>query len=155
MSDLHETLVDVFHDVNKLLHQHIRPVFQNLPLPPGAMMLGGQIRHNPGLTVSELSRRTGIAKSHVSNMLEEMNRRGWIEKRPDPIDHRLVRIYLAETGAGHMQQMHEEIRYRMAAAISGLPEDKARQLIAALQDFKEALAASPHEKRDDTHMPNQ
>ncbi|MDI6880492.1 MAG: MarR family transcriptional regulator [Desulfitobacteriaceae bacterium] len=145
MSTLHETLIDLFNDVQKRLHQYIRPVFQNLSLPPAAMLLARSIAQEPGITVSELSRRTQTAKSHVSNMLEDMSRRGLIEKRPDPDDHRLVRIYLAEQAAEQMQQVREEIRHRLMVAISVVPDDKVVQMIAVLQDFKEALAEPDQE----------
>lgn len=141
MSALHETLVDLFNETEKLVHLHIRPIFRsrNFPFPPATMMLVHFISHEPGITVSELARRAQIAKSHVSNILEEMSQRGLIEKRQDPDDQRLVRIYLTERAAEEMQKMREEIRRRLMEVVTILPDEQVAQIISALQLFKEAF----------------
>lgn len=147
MSSLHETLVELFNDSQKLLHQQIRPIFRSkkFPLPPAAMMIVHSIAHEPGITVSELSRRTQIAKSHVSNILEDMSKRGLLEKRPDSEDQRLVRIYLADHAAEQMHKMHQEIRNRLTEVVSVLPDEKVVQIIEALKIFKEALSTHEHQ----------
>jgi len=150
MPTLHETLIDLFHEVSRLMHQNVHSIFQNLPVPPAAMLLAHQIEHNPGCTVSELARRTGIAKSHVSNVLEDLSQRGWIEKRPDPVDQRLVRIYPADQASEHMRQVHDEVRRRLTEVVAVIPEDQAARLVKELQSFKEALKSSQPEQTAQT-----
>jgi len=153
MPNLHETLIDLFHEISRLLHQNVHSVFQNLPVPPAAWMLAHHIEHHPGLTVSELARRTSIAKSHVSTVLEDLSQRGWIDKRQDPADHRLVRIYPAEQASEHMRRVHADIKHRLTEVVAIIPEDQAARLITDLQYFRNALKAAsaaktePHERR--------
>lgn len=47
-----------------------------------------------GVIVSELARHTEAAKSHVSNVIDQLVERDCVEKRPDPGDQRLQRLYV-------------------------------------------------------------
>src|SRR5690606_12877926 len=65
-------------------------------LPPFSFMLLRHIKEEPGVTLSELARRVGAAKSHISTTLEHLVKEGYVEKRSDPSDQRLVRLRVTE-----------------------------------------------------------
>lgn len=49
-----------------------------------------------GLSVIELARRTGLAKTTLTSMLDRMNRKGFLERAADKQDRRIIRIFLTE-----------------------------------------------------------
>lgn len=49
-----------------------------------------------GLPIVELAKRTGLAKTTLTSMLERMAERGFLERVPDIKDRRLLRIFLTE-----------------------------------------------------------
>ena len=51
-----------------------------------------------GLPQAEITRRLGIEAASVSKGVERMESTGFIERRPDPDDARMNRIFLTEAG---------------------------------------------------------
>lgn len=47
-----------------------------------------------GLSVVELAKRTGLAKTTLTSMLERMDEKGFLERVPDIKDRRVLRIFL-------------------------------------------------------------
>jgi DNA-binding MarR family transcriptional regulator len=89
--------------------------------------------------VSELARRSGIAKSHISHVIDELSRRGWVEKRADPADQRILRLYLTELAAGQMKRIRLELRQQLSSLVVGLPERRRSELVTSLHDILTAL----------------
>jgi DNA-binding MarR family transcriptional regulator len=127
----------VFEVIQDTLHQH------GLPAPTMAVM--HQVHRAPGTTVSDLARQTHLAKSHVSKTVESLAGMGFLEKRPDPDDQRLLRIYPAEKAKTHFQGMDALINKRMSAVLSSLPPERVDAIIEGLELLKEALEQSKKE----------
>ena len=53
-----------------------------------------------GLKVIDLGRRAGLEPSTMTGLLDRMERDGLVERRPDPADRRVLKIFLTATGAG-------------------------------------------------------
>lgn len=47
----------------------------------------------PGISLKDLSREVNLAHSTVSGIADRLEKRGTIERRPDPVDGRVSRIY--------------------------------------------------------------
>ena len=54
-------------------------------------------------TPSELAVRLGVSKQAVGKVLDEMEQRGFVERRPDPQDRRARRVRLTEHGRAASQ----------------------------------------------------
>jgi DNA-binding MarR family transcriptional regulator len=93
-----EQLVDLMQNVNKRIHDHIRCVWEQQETPATQMLIMYQIAKAEGITVSEIARRLGLAKSHVSKTIDELAHEGHVEKRPDPLDGRILRLYRTPAG---------------------------------------------------------
>jgi len=52
-----------------------------------------------GLKVIDLGRRAGLEPSTMTGLLDRMERDGLVERRPDPADRRVLKIFLTESGA--------------------------------------------------------
>ena len=56
------------------------------------------LRKKGELTMNELSRRMGLRKSTMTRVVNNMVRKGWIERGKDPEDGRLVHVRLTRKG---------------------------------------------------------
>lgn len=54
--------------------------------------------------ISELARKTGLAKTTLTSMLDRMEQRGLLERAYSPTDRRTVQIRLTETALGFREQ---------------------------------------------------
>ena len=57
------------------------------------------LSHGEGITQQELAERLLVTKGNVVGIIDRAAAAGWVERRPDPDDRRVNRLYL--TDAGH------------------------------------------------------
>lgn len=67
---------------------------------------------NDGIPISELSEKTGLAKTTLTSMLDRLEKAGNIMRIPDPADRRTVRIRLTESARG-LRKKYEKVSEEM------------------------------------------
>lgn len=144
MDTQNEILVDLLQVVDKGMASHMKKVLAKHQVLPFTLMMASTIYKNPGITVSELSRATNLAKSHISTTVESLAQKGWARKEDDPEDHRIVRVFLTEEAIHYYQTIREDIRQQLSGIVSQLSSDRVEGLIDGLQDLKVALEESSH-----------
>jgi MarR family transcriptional regulator, organic hydroperoxide resistance regulator len=87
---------------------------------PQYEILAAMIRF-PGMMQQELADRLLVGRSNLSMLLPEMERRGLVERRPDPHDKRLRRLFLTPLGEEHATRglaVHVALIEHMMEALS-------------------------------------
>lgn len=102
-----------------------------------AMQIISQIREEPGITISEIARRTGIAKSYVFRIVKELYQKEWIEKKADSSDQRILRLYFNQSGIEHVKKI--SVRQWIEDALENVEKDRVNEMIAGLKEFKATL----------------
>ena len=69
--------------------------------------------NHDNIPISELSERTGLAKTTLTSMLDRLEASGHIKREFDPSDRRKVKIKLTET-ANKMKSQYDEVSTRMS-----------------------------------------
>ena len=95
-----------------------------------------------GLSQAELSREVAIEPPTVVRTVERMVRDGLVERRSDPHDARLVRVYLTEKSRGLQDQLVAESQAVNAMATAALGDESAELLRAQLRVLIAALTTS-------------
>lgn len=97
------------------------------------------LRREPGLSQQALAARCFTAKSHVSNLLGEMESRGWVRREPDPADGRVKRLVLAAAGARLAERTAAVQAEVVALMTEGVPLDELEQVRAAMAEVSQRL----------------
>ena len=85
------------------------------------------------LAIVELSRRTGLAKTTLTGMLDRMEGQGLIERRYDPRDRRQIRIQLTENARG-LERKYREVSDEMSRLFyKGFTDEEILRLDAELE----------------------
>jgi len=74
-----------------------------------------------GLTQSQLVERLCVQPPTISKMLDRMEKAGLVERRPDPDDSRISRVYLTEQGRRSQDAVSEvwmSIEHRLTQGLS-------------------------------------
>jgi DNA-binding MarR family transcriptional regulator len=79
-----------------------------------------RIHRRPGVSQSELADMMEIEKAPAGRIVDRLEEKNWVERRPEPSDRRVNRIYLTELGA------------RVHAAIAPLADTTVRDALAGL-----------------------
>ena len=72
-----------------------------------------RLHRRPGASQSELADMMEIEKAPAGKIVDRMEEKGWVERRPDPSDRRVNRIHLTERG----ERIHAAIQPISAATI--------------------------------------
>ncbi|MGE5390390.1 MAG: MarR family winged helix-turn-helix transcriptional regulator [Deltaproteobacteria bacterium] len=143
-----EQLIDLLREVNRDMSKYVKEILYAHDIPISSMIIARELRNDPGITISELSRRVDMAKSHISNLVRDLEQRGWVEKRPDKTDQRILRLYITPAVGRHLVEVRQEIRAGIGTLVADIPADRARSLVEGLEEIKAALANRPRRDTD-------
>lgn len=76
------------------------------------------IARKPGLAIAELKGLLGITKQSLARVLDELERRELLERRPGLRDRRQVLLQLTDAGAALETELFAQLRRHMAGAYS-------------------------------------
>jgi len=111
-----------------------------IPLPAGALIVMRDVLAHPGSSITDITARTGLPQSYVSESVNKLRVKGLAEINADPADRRrtLVRLTAArlEQVARHSARGADDL---LRAALSDLSDDRAREVIAMLTDLARRL----------------
>lgn len=125
--------------VNREMRELVRSTVKRPELPPLTFPVLFNIRKEPGITVSELARKIGAAKSHISTLTDGLVRDGYIEKQSDPSDQRLIRMYLTSAAVTLLKEHEERAQAMWAMVLQELPEQDLEDLARFLRNLLEAF----------------
>ncbi len=93
-----ESLDFLLGQVCKLHRVRMFTLFEELGLYHGQPPMLFVLWEQDGQTHTELAGRLHIQASTVTKMVQRMEKAGFVERRPDPNDQRVSRVYLTATG---------------------------------------------------------
>ena len=118
-------------------------------LPVGALIVMRDVLASPGSSISDITARTGLPQSYVSESVNKLRVKGIAEITADPADRRrtLVRLTAAhlEQVARHSARNADDV---LRNALGDVADAEAKQVIALLTDLAhrmrtEALVPGP------------
>jgi DNA-binding MarR family transcriptional regulator len=121
-----ESLDFLFAQICRLKHARVQSLLESLGLyrgqPPVLRALWGR----EGLTQTEIARHLQVQPATMTKMLKRMEKAGFVERRPDPEDQRVSRVYLTEAGRTVRADVQQVWRTLEEEAFAGFtPEEQA------------------------------
>ena len=104
-----------------------------LGIRPVQFALLAMARENPGINQTSLGRSLGIQRANLVPLLNELRRRGLIERRPAPADRRAFALYISEVGDALLNEAERRVRVH-EERILGRLEAGEREMLRALLD---------------------
>jgi DNA-binding MarR family transcriptional regulator len=92
------------------------------------------------LSPTEIAERLIVTTASVTSLLDTLERRGLVERRPDPTDRRKLLIVITPDGKAVVDQFLPEVVALQTAALATLTEAERRQLIELLATLGANLA---------------
>ena len=92
-------------------------------------------------TQTELATELEIEKATLGKLIERLEAKGWVERRPDANDARSKLVTLTPAAGPVLQQMHDEAQDVVAGIFAGVSEEDAARLHGLLDRIKGNLAA--------------
>lgn len=108
------------------------------------------LKHEPGVAQKELAEYLRVSPAAVSTAVRQMEDLALVERRPDPDDTRVLRLYLSDRGRHIFDEMQRERRDAVETLLAALPLAEQRAIVEALERAldanREQLATSNREE---------
>jgi DNA-binding MarR family transcriptional regulator len=89
----------------------------------------------------EIAQRCGLTPASVSELVDLLERDGFVRRSEDRNDRRVVVVEISARGRREIERVGELMTAPVAKILAGLSADKRSRIAAALADLQEAFAA--------------
>lgn len=90
--------------------------------------------------MSEIGGMLYLSKPYMTALADSMVENGWVERKNDTDDRRVIKIAITPQGKKHLQQAFDSYRADVKVLISGLDPADLQRLSAALEDLQNIFA---------------
>jgi DNA-binding MarR family transcriptional regulator len=105
-----ESLDFLLAQVSKLHRGRVHALFEELGLYHGQPPLLFALWDQDGQTHTELAGRLHIQAATMTKMVQRMEKAGFVERRADPEDQRVSRVYLTDVGRNIREDVNQVFR---------------------------------------------
>ena len=93
------------------------------------------------MSVSEISRRLGIAKPNITPLVDRLYESGYVDRQHDENDRRVVNIVLLEAGKEKLDAIRATISHQIQLQVDGLSVSEFRELNESLASIVRILTS--------------
>lgn len=138
---LDEQLCFALYAASNSIVRAYRPLLAELGLTYPQYLVMMVLWERDGVAVQQIAERLELPAHGVTPVLNRLSTAGWVERRPDPDDGRVVRVHLTEPGA----RLERDAGIAQAAVVcrTGLDPDALDALRAQLRDLARVTDATP------------
>src|SRR3954469_10899450 len=142
MPNTEEYIGVVISDVARLLRTEFDRRVRRLGITRGQWLVLTRLHRRARASHSELAEMMEVEKATAGRMIDRLVANGWVERRAQPGDRRVKRVYLTPEA----ERVHKRI-WRVAedtvdTALADLSARESKQLFALLQRVKGTLVSS-------------
>jgi MarR family transcriptional regulator for hemolysin len=127
-------------DVSRMLRTVYDRRVEPLELTRAQWRVMARISRIEGCTQTELAAELEIEKPTLGKLIERLEEKEWVTRRPDENDARTKRVFLTKRAEPVLAEMFSLADDVLDAAIAGLSRQEADQLNASLLQVKSNLA---------------
>lgn len=92
-----------------------------------------QLSQAPGLTPGQLAQQLAVKAPTMTRTIGRMEAQGFVERKADSADGRLIKVYLTPTGQDSVQAIQQALADSGAAALRDFSDKEIRTLIKLLK----------------------
>lgn len=132
------TLGQLLAQVSRLVWRRRQTKLESIGLHHAQAMVLAWLWRNDGTSQRALARALQITPPTASNTLQRMERDGWIERRRDEADQRIVRVYLTDKARGFHAEVRASFREfdrEMGSALTEKEQETLRQSLLKVHRY--------------------
>ena len=145
LSEPSQGTVDLLLDFFREQSVFMQKFFSEQKTSHSAVLIFDFIHEHPGTTLSEISRATHFAKSRVKAVIDDFDAKGFITKKSDPQDQRVLRLYLTKAARIRSDEVCQAMRLHTYKLLSAVKP----QAVVALHEGLTALSVVLDNFQDD------
>ncbi|MBX5476936.1 MAG: MarR family transcriptional regulator [Clostridia bacterium] len=116
-----------------LVRQHGRRILDRFDITPPQFDALQILVHNDQLTMGDLCQRLYLASSTVTDLVQRMERAGFVRRERDPVDRRLVRLTVLDKGRRLIEEVIDERRAYLESVLAHMEAEERAVLQSSLE----------------------
>lgn len=126
-------IVQSFRRIFKAIHQYSEEVLKEFGVTGPQLWLLKTLRQEGGTSVSELSQKMFLHISTVSGIIDRLEAKGYVSRKREEADRRIVMVYLTNTGKRIVDKAPEPSQGKLLYSLQELSEKEVLEMHDALQ----------------------
>lgn len=136
-------LLLLLHDVARLLRTRFDQRARAKGMTRAQWVILARVSATPGLSQNELASILEVEPISVGRLIDRLQGRGLVERRPDPTDRRIWRLHLLPAAEPVLEEISKARDVLGAQLLEGVDPDVRTQMVDALLRMKNNLTAEP------------
>lgn len=125
--------------VIRAAQRHSAWIEQHCGVSGAQLWIMQELSDAPGMRVGEIARKLAIHQTTTSNLLDALQKGGYIVKSRDADDQRVVKLVLSEQGRELLKRAPTPAKGLLPEALGKLSQDTLTQLNAGLQSLLDVI----------------
>jgi len=116
----------------RAVYKGARAALHDLQLPPAQFILLSALWEKDGQSGAQIGSLLGLDSATMTGLIDRVETKGYVERRPDPSDRRINRVWLTKTG--------QALETPVNMAIKHFDEELAKLVDGDIDSFNQSLA---------------
>jgi DNA-binding MarR family transcriptional regulator len=100
------------------------------------------LSREPGLSQNGLAARLRLEKSSVSRIVTALEKRGWVARKRNPRDTRIVQVHLTDDGRGAAASLAASREAKFEQIFAAIPAPERDTVLASLDTLLQVIRAT-------------
>ncbi len=132
-------------EVRRILRKPVEEETARLGLTPPQLSIMRALFRSKGMSLKDLSREVGLAHSTVSGVVDRLEKKGMVTRRPDPSDRRVTRILIpAHLRKLGQKRIDELTIHPLAEALKRATAAERRTICQGVAILRRVIESSRH-----------
>ncbi|SDJ76793.1 MarR family winged helix-turn-helix transcriptional regulator [Sediminibacillus albus] len=132
-------IYELLKEIQQLMKKDLRKEMADNNLTPLQIMIIHLLGEKNRLKVSEISRKMNLANSTISGVLDRLEQQGYIQRKRDDKDKRIVYILLTEKAEALQTSVYGLVHSYLNNMVKGASDEEIEQIIKGLATLKRLL----------------
>ncbi|HYZ22241.1 MAG TPA: MarR family transcriptional regulator [Rhodopila sp.] len=147
MHEFQRDLLFLLHDVARLLRVEGDKRARSHGMTRAQWGILVWLERQPGISQKELSELLEVEPITVARLIDRLEARGMVERRPDPRDRRIWRLHLRPQAYGVLHEIDQQRAEITRNLTAGIDQDDLAIMTEALLRMKATLTQDAHAAR--------
>ncbi|WP_025026788.1 MarR family winged helix-turn-helix transcriptional regulator [Caldalkalibacillus mannanilyticus] len=132
----HNQMITIIRSLG-LHHAERTPCGQPLSISEAHTIM--ELHKKKRLTQTELTQILQLEKSSVSRLLQQLERKGWLEREASASDQRVKLLKLSEKGENVAHRLDQSRKEKFDRIAANIPEEKLEQVVESMNILIRAI----------------
>ena len=144
---LEKDLLIVLHDVARLTRTRFDQAARAFGMTRAQWIILARLDRQPGISQNELATICEVEPITVARLIDRLEARSMVERRPDPRDRRIWRLHLLPQARDVLHEIDDQRAEMTRMVTAGIDENSIEIMTEALMRMKSTLTHEAHAAR--------